>query len=96
MPTCWRSSRAKRARDGDGARRDWGERPGSEGQSHLASPFSGLMAAAPAGSERQTLLEELADEGVLAGDEIVKGSVEDETAFVEHEEGGLLIDLVLR
>src|ERR1035437_8464397 len=34
------------------------------------------------------LLQELADEGVLAFDQLMEGAVEDEASFFEHEEGG--------
>ena len=33
------------------------------------------------------LLQELADEGVIATDQLMEGAVEDEAAFFEHEEG---------
>ena len=41
------------------------------------------------------LLDELANEGVLAGDEFVERTIEDQTSFGEHQERGVGIGLTL-
>ena len=41
------------------------------------------------------LLQKLADEAVLTPQKFMEGAIEDETAFFEHEEGGVGVGLAV-